>query len=666
MIKRRFRALLFLLFTAGPASAQLGPPPLTGLTVQPQGASAARPLAQKLSDQLSLLDFGAACDGKTDDSNAVTAAGQSGRRVIVPGGMVCNAPHVPQATMQGVFIGGGQVKGSDGNPRGPQFGAVRSAPNPQVWDPVKDAAGQNGENDCASGFPCWAMYDYSHTLSAEEYHISGAATLGTPIHNYEGMPGVNAHTLLIDNASGWNHSHNSNDGRTGASAYSTVLQNRGGGDFGVFGAHIQCVGTVGPGDGNPVGQNDTGVRAALGNINGYTDWLAVPNCGFLGADFDALAPAQYMQLGEYSFIDHGNDVSAIGNVHGYNRTSVTTLLNNRWIDELATCNAGFTGTPCDAWTQIGGQWNIGLDLIGVTGKATIAQAANQRITLNGSDGDPTGEANPRLANLGNDWITDDGTGIVLAQNGAAAVRVSNPANPTSFWQISGAQPVAQGGYTVNLLADGSDPGIGAVLGDKGGAGVLIRSNGSNVGRFISSVGSTAYLNVISGTPTSPLMIQTYAGTNMDLALAAAGTGLVRIAGAVPPATDTSTAVATTAFVQSSARSAVSAMIGNREKIVNVGPGANITLAPPPGVVDQMIVEIEPSQATISTMALTMPATTAIPDGFIVHLVSSGTVTSLTMAANTGQTMAGAPASIAPTSPYAFMWDATLSQWLPFR
>ncbi len=656
MIKRCLRALPLLLLSLTPARAQLGPVPLSGQAVQAQGAIAARPLAQKLADQLSIQDFGAACNGTTDDSAAVIAAGQSGRRVIVPAGVICNAPGVSQATMQGVFIGGGQIKGSDGNPRAQQFGAVRVPPNPQAWDQVNSA-----EDNCAAGFPCWSKFDYSHTLSAEEFHVSGAATLGQPLHGYEGMPGTNAHTLLIDNNSGWNQSHNSNDGRTGASAYSVVLQNNGGGDYGIFGGQLLCNGQVGPGDGNTTpGPN--------GIINGYTDWLAVPNCGFQGGNISALAPAQYMQMQEFHLSDFGNDVSATGSVMGYNRTATTAKINNRWINELTTCNlfraAG--AIPCDAAYVIGGQWFIGLDFVGApniqTFGATIAQMAGQKIMLNGTQVDVTGEGNPSLTNLGGDWITDDGSSIILAQNGNATARVYSPPGAVNGLQFTGSTT----GTAVTIGAAGTDAAIPLLMTDKGGAGVITLSNGSIAMRVGSATTSTGYLNVAAGTATTPLTLQDYSLNSQDFDLGAAGTGLVRLIGAVPAATDASTAVATTAVVQAAAKSAVGAMIGNRNKIAGVGTGAQLPVSVPAGVIDQMIVEIEPTSSTITSMVLTLPATGAVPDGFIVHFISTGTITTFTVNGNTGQTVLAAPGAISPTTPFALLYDSSLSEWIQFR
>ncbi len=661
MIIRRLRAFLLLLFAASPAFAQLGPVPLAGLSVQPQGAAISRPLAQKLSDQLSVLDFGAACDGKTDDSSAVMAAGKSGTRVTVPGGLVCNAPNVAQGALTGSFAGGGKIRTNVGNPagpyslRGPQFSSITAPPNPQAWDQMNSA-----QDNCSAGFPCWANYDYSHTFSAEEFHVSGAATLGQPVHGYEGMPGTNAHQLFMDSSSGANYSHNSNDGRTGVGAYNVVLQTSGGGDTGVYGAQLLCGGHTPPGDGNTIaGPN--------GIINGYTDWLGVPNCGFQGGNISAIAPGQYLQMQEFHLSDQGNDVSAIGSVMGYDRTATTAKINNRWIHSLATCNLApaANAIPCDAAYVVGGEWLFGMDFAGFPGgpmvQVPVAMMANQKITLNSFNNDS--EGNPAKTVLGGDWITDDGTGVVVAQNGASAARFVNNPSAVNYWQITGS---ASPGNPVTAVATGSDAAIPILFSDKGGAGVLFQSNGSLALRVASSVASAGYLNVAAGAAGSPLTIADYSLANQDLALAAAGTGVVRLLGTTPAAADSSNAAATTGFVQTTAKTAVSAMNANRYKILNVGAGAAIPLPVPAGVISEMVVEIQPNSPTIGSMTLTMPASSAIPDGFIVHFITTGTITNFTVPGNSGQTVLGAPGTISPSTPVAFMWDSALTDWIAFR
>jgi hypothetical protein len=108
------------------------------------------------------------------------------------------------------------------------------------------------------------------------------------------------------------------------------------------------------------------------------------------------------------------------------------------------------------------------------------------------------------------------------------------------------------------------------------------------------------------------------------------------------------------------------MTGNRYKLFNVGAGASIPLPVPAGVINEMIVEINPNAATIANMALTMPPTSSIPDGFIVHFMSTGTITTFVINANTSQTVLGTPGTINQTAPFALMWDASLAEWIQFR
>ncbi len=637
MIIRYLQLLPFLLMPALAAHAQLGPPPLGGQAVTPQGAPTARTLRQKLADQLSILDFGAACDGVADDSGAVTAAAASGRHVTIPDGLVCNAPLVGQYALSGTFIGGGKIRGSDGNLRGPRYGNVTTPPNPG-----------SANDNCSAGFTCWAKYDWSHALSAEEFHVSGITTAGQPTTGYQYMPGITPHVMFFDSNAGWNNNPGSNDGRTGIDANRIIMQQNGRGDLGAYEAEILCAGP------------STGVGGQP-----YTDWLAVPGCGYQGGDISALAPHQYLQEQEWHFADNGFDVAVVGSTIGYTRASTTTpALNNRWVDQLSTCNLfpAANAIACDAQHVISGQWRIGLDFAELATQivAPLAMQANQKITLNSSSGD--GEGNPSKTNLGGDWITDDGYGIVLAQNGATTLRLNNPANAVNYWQFGGATT----GNAIVIGPVGSDTSIPVIMSDKGGSGVLFQSNNAVAMKVSAATGATSYLNMAAGTSTSPLTLQAYGAGNQDLGLGAANAGLVRLVGGVPGAGDASTAVPTTAFVQSAARSAVTAMSANRYKIFNVGAGASITLPVPSGVLNEMIVEINPNAPTIATMSLTMPATASLTDGFIVHFISTGTVSTLATPANTGQTVLGAPGSISQTTPFAFMWDSALAQWIPFR
>ena len=496
-------ALVTLGFTFQPVRAQLGPAPIGSQAVTPAGATAPRTLTQKLSDQLSLLDFGAVCDGHTDDSAAIQTAGASGRRIQIPAGLICNGASVAQSLPFGLFVGPGQVLDTSGNHRGPQSSGVTTAPNPTAWNSTT-----NTNANCVAGFPCWANYDYSHALSAEEFVIgdsNGGHTLGQPLHGYEYMPGAYPHAVFFTNGSGWNNSLTGNDGRTAAVYQRDVAQQNGAGDMILNEAEILCSGHA---------------------QTGTTDWLAVPGCSWEAGDITALTASQYLQHSEWHFADNGNDVAAIGRVMGYNRTAATANLNNHWVNDLVSC----TGTvACDAAYEVTGKWRIGLDFteIGTAVTAPLAMQASQKIYLNGTAGDPLGEGNPGKTVLGNDWITDDGSDLVLAQNGATVLRASSVTNGVNNWHMSGN---STGGF-LYLSAEGSDGSIPIALQDKGGGGIAFVSNGDVVLDASAASGSTSYLQIGPGGAGQPYTLQVLSTAGAaDMVLKGSGTGAVHVSG----------------------------------------------------------------------------------------------------------------------------------------
>ena len=496
-------ALMALLLASQPARAQLGPAPASTQAITPAGATAPRSLAKKLGDQLSLLDFGAVCDGRTDDSAAIQTAGASGRRIQIPAGLICNGAGIAQALPFGLFVGPGRVQDASGNQRGPQSSGVITAPNPSAWNSTT-----NTNANCTAGFTCWADYDYSHALSAEEFTIAdsnGGHTLGQPAHGYEYMPGAYPHAAFFTNSSGWNNSLTGNDGRTAAVYQRDIAQQSGAGDMILNEAEILCSGQA---------------------QSGTTDWLAVPGCSWEAGDISALSASQYLQHSEWHFSDNGNDVAAVGRVMGYNRTAATANLNNRWVNDLVAC----TGTvACDAAYVVTGKWRVGLDFteIGTAVTAPLAMQATQKIYLNGTAGDPLGEGNPGKTLLGNDWITDDGSNLVLAQNGATVLRASSVANGVNNWHMTAN---SAGGF-LYLSAEGSDASIPIALQDKGGGGIAFVSNGNVVLDASAVAGSTAYLQVGPGGAGQPYTMQVLSTAGAaDMVLKGSGTGAVHISG----------------------------------------------------------------------------------------------------------------------------------------
>jgi hypothetical protein len=71
---RPFFVLLAALGIPGSAGAQVTPPPVQSATVTALGSTAPRSLAARFADTINVLDFGAKCDGSTDDTAAFRAA----------------------------------------------------------------------------------------------------------------------------------------------------------------------------------------------------------------------------------------------------------------------------------------------------------------------------------------------------------------------------------------------------------------------------------------------------------------------------------------------------------------------------------------------------------------------------------------------------------------
>jgi hypothetical protein len=498
-----------LVLIAAHAHAQLGPVPLNGQLVTPNGALAGRTLSGHLADSLSLLDFGAACDGVTDDSAAITAAASTGKRINVPDGTICKGNSIVQFIPFGNFAGPGKIRDSSGNLRGPRASGVSSSPNPSSWNSTT-----NANDNCVAGFQCWANFDYSHALSAEEWYITdtaGGHTLGQPAHGYQYMPGAYPHTMFFNNASGWNNSLTGNDGRTAAVQSRVIAQQNGAGDMMVHEAEILCAGHAQP---------------------GTTSWLAVPGCSYEAGDINALLPGQYLQHSEWHFGDGGNDVAAVGRAMGYNRTATPANLNNRWVNEFVTCTGS---VACDAAYEVTGKWRIGIDFTEITTSinAAIAMAAGQKITLNGTWTD--GEANPAKTTLGGEWLTFDPVTntVQLAHSGAAVLQLSNPAagsdgtpTATNHMQIIGS---ASGG-PVYFGAAGGDAAISLLVQDKGGAGVLTTSNNNFVLKQLAPVTTNSYAQIGPGSPGQPYTLQVLSAVPTDLNLLAASGGTVHIVG----------------------------------------------------------------------------------------------------------------------------------------
>ena len=269
----------------------------SGAMVTPTDSTTARTAAARASDRFSILDFGAKCDGTTDDSAAITAAMATGKTISIPSGLICNGASISQAGITTMFVGPGQIKTSDGNLRGPIVSQISVRPNVGNWGAVTTAFNGN-----LSGVPL-----------AIEQRITGTATLGQPTTGWSLTQEVAALAIYGYNASGWNNSTSSNVGRTGAGiVYLDVGQN-GQGDY----TGITCYGLV------------------SSSLAGATSYLASPAVECMGGELFGAAAGSYIEyLGDMDIADDGYDIAAVGEVFGLARTNATGNLGANWVGSI--------------------------------------------------------------------------------------------------------------------------------------------------------------------------------------------------------------------------------------------------------------------------------------------------------------------------------------------
>ena len=437
--------------------------------------------------------------------------GPAVRPITIPGQSVCYTAGLGQYAVGAVLLGPGKLKTSDGNLRAPRYASLTSAPNPTAIN-----ATNSGDVNAAFGMSSWANYDYSHALSAEEFHISGAATLGQPAAGYVYMPGSAAHTAFFDNSSGWNQSTSSNSGRTAAVFDQLIAQQSGQGDMIGHETELLC-------GGQPKA--------------GATNFLANPACSVEAGDIGALSSGQYLQQAEWHLADNGSVVAALGRTMGYTRTQPTGTKNEFWEDSRIDCNGANPAAPaCDGVSTITGSWRIGIDFTSSFAHvlAPLAMQAGQKITLNGTNSD--NNANPGNAVLGGDWLTyDASTGTIqLADQGTPVVKLSNAQGAVNGWAMMG----SVSGSAVTLLPNGSDAAIASILGDKGGAGLVMMSNGQLATVVKAPSNASSYLLMQPGGPAAPYLVQALSAAKTDLNLSGSSGGGVHIVGTM--ITDTHT------------------------------------------------------------------------------------------------------------------------------
>lgn len=300
----------------------------------------------KLGEVVSLKDLGGVGNGIANDTAAVNSAIALGQSVTAPLGTYGTTLASSQITAS--LRGPGQVRDINGNKRAPIFTAITAPPAS-----LGNAGG--GVETAFNG-------DLRKSPGAEEYRITGSATLGQPTTGYIYTPEATPHYVYLYNESGWNQSTSGNNGRTAATAYRTQVYQAGQGDAVCFNGEVFV----------------TGTRA------GSTNFLANPAGSLFNGGMTAGANGVYLNPYETICVDNGFDAACVGIVNNFTRTNATGAKGVWWGGYRAQSDGA---ASCDALISATGKWVTGLDLamgsldFGVS-KAAVSLKANDRIYLN--------------------------------------------------------------------------------------------------------------------------------------------------------------------------------------------------------------------------------------------------------------------------------------------
>lgn len=209
-----------------------------------------------------------------------------------------------------------------------------------------------------------APADFSQTpFGGHRLTLSGTSTLGAPTSGYSYSYETAANFLIYDTGNaGHNQSTSTNDGRTAATAYRTMLYNGGAGDAIAYNAYVEVY---------------TPTNAGL------THWLADAAGTIINGDVGITnGDHHYLNPMEFNLSDGGHDAAAIGVVLNFNRTISTAGRGEIWMG-IRLQSSG--SQPIEVGFSATGPMKAVLDATQATldtNKTAIALAAQQRLVLN--------------------------------------------------------------------------------------------------------------------------------------------------------------------------------------------------------------------------------------------------------------------------------------------
>lgn len=301
-------------------------------------------------------------------------------------------------------------------------------------------------------------------MSSTDQTITGTATLGQPSTGYNFVLGAsNVHARLI-NSSGWNQATAGNDGRTGVTAFTALLEQRGQGD--VMGFYANC-------------QIFSAARA------GATHWLAQPACAVGGANIATLTPHSYLQGFEFNYDDNGVEAAAIGQVNNFNRTANSASFGEVWMGDRWQSNGS---KAIDVGWSAAGKVNVGLDTVTASADAAfnggkivaLNMGADQKILLN-STATPLNGVSYYGNNLGSASIGYvASTSSVLTCNAGSCTGLSS-AGILFIPKAIRLAPLTYSALTALVTCDSTVEGVVASVSDSGSAtfNALLSGGGSN-------------------------------------------------------------------------------------------------------------------------------------------------------------------------------------------
>jgi hypothetical protein len=355
---------------------------------QPLTGAVERTLTSRLSDLVSIKDFGGIGDGIASNNTAYAAAGATALAIYNPPGTYKSTIYKGSGNYPSRMYGDGTAYGVSFDGVTPQkagryFSFINSPPT---------SFGDNGSILTAFNGDC------SRVAFPIEHWVTGTTTMGQPTTGFHESFEFSPIAAYITNFSGWNNSTSSNTGRTAVSAIQIKADNYGQGGCGGIAVSAFVAST----------------RA------GSTDVLANPAGYIMHGGLVAGADGVYLDLLEMQADDQGYDVAAAGTIINLSRTNVTGAKNAFWFGHRVQSNgSGAIDTAFSAF----GKMRFGVDLANATLDANLAAftlKANQRIYGNAVAG------NLFPSSVGDDWFgyTTNINGWAIAVDNSSRLQIT--------------------------------------------------------------------------------------------------------------------------------------------------------------------------------------------------------------------------------------------------